>query len=186
MIPKLATRQSASAAMALAHHRPIIPPRSTYQDDHELSLRQRTSNILLRSLFYVKRTKIAAPRTWYNVVPADGFILDLEDAVPYDKKLETRAQVSNVLEQLPEHELPHILVRVNCLHDDHPDADWRQDIENTVHRRLLAYIVPKTRHPDEIREVSEYLRKCERDFGLPVGHHKVSLFTLLHENSPKL
>lgn len=136
-------------------------------------LRGRTSNILLRSLFYVKRSKISVIDRWYPMVPTDGFILDLEDAVPYEKKLETRRHVAGALNLIPPSDFPHILVRMNCLSDDHPDAHWKDDIEQTAHRRLLAYIIPKVRHPEEVQEVSAYLNHCESAMRLPFGHHKV-------------
>jgi hypothetical protein len=68
---------------------------------------------VLRSLFYVKKSKvknlhiagnrfqITTPECWLGMVKADAFILDLEDSVALDEKTKIRAQIANILSTLP-------------------------------------------------------------------------------------
>lgn len=57
---------------------------------------QQKPSFVLRSLFYVKQSKVLKPEQWFRKVPADAFVLDLEDSVPACKKEQARQNIFEV------------------------------------------------------------------------------------------
>ena len=97
-------------------------------------------------------------------LPADGLILDLEDAVAPDRKAAARPIVLRWLETL----------------DFGPRARWvrmnplatglgRADLEETIAGRPDGYIVPKPCHAGDVREIAQLLDGLERRHGIPNG-----------------
>jgi len=95
---------------------------------------------------------------------ADGLILDLEDAVPPDRKAATRPIVRRWLETL----------------DFGPGERWirmnpvatglgRADLEETIGGRPDGYVVPKPRHARDVVEVAQLLDGLERRHGISQG-----------------
>src|SRR5437016_3727179 len=95
---------------------------------------------------------------------ADGLILDLEDAVPPDRKAATRPIVRRWLETL----------------DFGPGERWirmnpvatglgRADLEETIGGRPDGYVVPKPRHARDAGEVAQLLDGLERRHGISQG-----------------
>src|SRR5205823_4466348 len=82
-------------------------------------------------------------------LPADGLILDLEDAVPPDRKAATRPLVRDWLHRR-EFGGRERWVRMNPI--------WgplgRADLEETIAARPDGYVVPKPRHAGDVREVA--------------------------------
>ena len=97
-------------------------------------------------------------------LPADGLILDLEDAVTPDRKAVTRPIVRRWLETL----------------DFGPRERWirmnpvgtglgRADVAETLAGRPDGYVVPKPRHAGDVVEVAQLLDGLERRHGIAHG-----------------
>src|SRR6266536_6520676 len=82
-------------------------------------------------------------------LPADGLILDLEDAVPPDRKTATRPIVRGWLERL-DFRGQERWVRMNPI----ATGLGRADLEETILGRPHGYVVPKPRHAGDVREIA--------------------------------
>lgn len=111
----------------------------------------------------VMETPILDERKWAKVpqIPADAFLLDLEDSAPVAHKETARERVVDVMRQ-PEHlggRLP--LPRVNDL-----STPWgRADLEAVAAAGAGAVVYPKVRSARELREAQAVLRAggCDPD-----------------------
>jgi len=97
-------------------------------------------------------------------LPADGLILDLEDAVPPDRKVATRQIVRGWLATL-DFGSRERWVRMNPV----ATGLGRADLEETIVGRPDGYVVPKPRHAGDIREVAHLLDRLEHRHGIPNG-----------------
>ena len=95
---------------------------------------------------------------------ADGLILDLEDAVPPDRKAATRPIVRGWLETL-DFGARERWIRMNPL----ATGLGRADLEETIAGRPDGYVVPKPGHAADIVEVAQLLDGLERRHGIPHG-----------------
>ena len=100
--------------------------------------------------------------------PADGLILDLEDAVTPDKKAATRPIVRRWLETL-DFGGKERWVRMNPIFTDHAEAD----IEETIAGRPDGYVVPKPNRAEDIRRVVAIIERLEERHHLPFGSTKL-------------
>lgn len=103
-------------------------------------------------------------------LPADGLILDLEDAVTPDRKAETRPVVRRWLAER-EFGARERWVRMNPL----ATGLGRADLEDTIGGRPDGYVVPKPRHAGDIREIAQILDGLEHRHGLPPGATRLVL-----------
>jgi citrate lyase subunit beta / citryl-CoA lyase len=97
-------------------------------------------------------------------LPADGLILDLEDAVAPDLKAATRPVVARWLTDL-DFGGRERWVRMNPIASGLGVAD----LEVTLGGRPDGYVVPKPRHAGDIREIAQTLDRLEHRHGLPNG-----------------
>jgi citrate lyase beta subunit len=97
-------------------------------------------------------------------LPADGLILDLEDAVTPDKKAATRPVVRRWLETL-DFGGRERWVRMNPIFTEHGEAD----IEATLPGRPDGYVMPKPRRAEDVRRVVAIIERLEQRHGLPFG-----------------
>jgi citrate lyase beta subunit len=103
-------------------------------------------------------------------LPADGLILDLEDAVAPDLKAATRPIVRGWLESL-DFGPRERWVRMNPL----ATGFGRADLEETIAGRPDGYVVPKPRHAGDVREVAQLLDGLEHRHDIPNGTTKLLL-----------
>ena len=89
-------------------------------------------------------------------LPADGLILDLEDAVAPDLKAQTRPIVRRWLTDL-DFGPRERWVRMNPIATGLGVAD----LEETIAGRPEGYVVPKPRHAGDVREISQILDGLE-------------------------
>jgi citrate lyase subunit beta/citryl-CoA lyase len=95
-------------------------------------------------------------------LPADGVILDLEDAVAISEKVATRPTVT---EAFGKPRAGKLYVRVNAM-----STDWCYgDIVAVVQNGLDGIILPKVEHAHELRTADWLIGNLERERGLPVG-----------------
>ena len=97
-------------------------------------------------------------------LPADGLILDLEDAVAPDLKEATRPIVTRWLTEL-DFGGRERWVRMNPLDTGLGVAD----LEVTLAGRPDGYIVPKPRHAADVHAIAEVLDRLEPKHGISVG-----------------
>jgi citrate lyase subunit beta / citryl-CoA lyase len=103
-------------------------------------------------------------------LPADGLILDLEDAVAPDRKAETRPIVTRWLTEL-DFGGRERWVRMNPIASGLGVAD----LEATMAGRPEGYVVPKPRHAGDVREIARHLDRLEHHHGLPQGSTRLVL-----------
>jgi citrate lyase subunit beta/citryl-CoA lyase len=103
-------------------------------------------------------------------LPADGLILDLEDAVAPDLKAATRPIVRGWLESL-EFGGRERWIRMNPL----ATGLGRADLEETIAGRPDGYVVPKPRHAGDVREIAQILDGLEHRHGIAHGTTKLLL-----------
>lgn len=96
-------------------------------------------------------------------LPADGLILDLEDAVPPDRKAATRPIVREWLAR--DFGSRERWIRMNPISTDLA----RDDLAETIAGRPDGYVVPKPRHAGDIREIAQILDGLEHRHGLAAG-----------------
>lgn len=93
---------------------------------------------------------------------ADAIIIDLEDAVPFSQKAQTRPMVR---EKVLEYPHKRIVVRINAL----DTVFFADDLEEIVVPGLQCLIVPKIEDPEHIRLVHEALSDEEKKKGMERG-----------------
>jgi len=103
-------------------------------------------------------------------LPADGLILDLEDAVPPDRKVATRPVVRDWL-STREFGARERWVRMNPIWGPLGAAD----LAETIVARPDGYVVPKPRHAGDVREIAQALDRLEQRHGIPHGSTRLTL-----------
>jgi citrate lyase beta subunit len=103
-------------------------------------------------------------------LPADGLILDLEDAVTPSRKAETRPIVRRWLETL-DFGGRERWVRMNPIWGEWGEAD----LAETLPGRPDGYVVPKPRRADDIRRIVAALERLEERHGAPFGSTRLVL-----------
>ena len=96
-------------------------------------------------------------------LPADGLILDLEDAVPPERKTETRPIVRDWLKR--DFGGRERWIRMNPIATEL----GRADLAETITGRPDGYVVPKPRHAGDVREIAQLLDGLEHRHGIPAG-----------------
>jgi citrate lyase subunit beta/citryl-CoA lyase len=100
-------------------------------------------------------------------LPADGLILDLEDAVPPERKAATRPIVREWLGR--DFGGRERWVRMNPISTDLA----RADLAETIAGRPDGYVVPKPRHAADVREIAQLLDGLEHRHGIPPGRTRL-------------
>ena len=103
-------------------------------------------------------------------LPADGLILDLEDAVTPDRKAATRPIVRRWLETL-DFGGRERWIRMNPIFTEHAEAD----LAETIAGRPDGYVMPKPRRAEDVRRVTDRLDALEQKHGLPFGSTRLVL-----------
>jgi citrate lyase subunit beta/citryl-CoA lyase len=94
---------------------------------------------------------------------ADGIVLDLEDALPWDEKPAARDGLAEAVAQVGQAGAA-VMVRVN-----HGIRALARDLESAVIAGVAALVLPKVESADWVVEVAEAVAELERERGLPEG-----------------
>lgn len=94
---------------------------------------------------------------------ADGVILDLEDSVPSDQKIDARRQLPDSVISVG-CQGGSVLVRVN-----HDLCTLAADLEAAIIPGVDALVLPKVESGDWVTEVAEAVTRLEKDRGIPLG-----------------
>jgi citrate lyase subunit beta/citryl-CoA lyase len=97
-------------------------------------------------------------------LPADGLILDLEDAVPPDRKVATRPIVARWLTEL-DFGGRERWIRMNPL----ATGLGQGDLEETIAARPDGYVVPKPNRAADVRDIAQLLDRLEPRHGIAHG-----------------
>jgi citrate lyase beta subunit len=103
-------------------------------------------------------------------LPADGLILDLEDAVAPDRKAATRGVVRECLAR-NDFGGRERWVRMNPIATGLGEAD----LEETIAGRPDGYVVPKPGRAADIREIARILDRLEQQHGIPNGATRLTV-----------
>jgi citrate lyase subunit beta/citryl-CoA lyase len=101
---------------------------------------------------------------------ADVVIIDLEDAVPYSQKKETRPVVR---EKILDYQERPVLVRINALDTEF----FQEDLDAVVVKGLSCVMVPKVEAAAQILEINRGLLEVEAKKGMRPG--SVSIIPLI-------
>ena len=88
----------------------------------------------------------------------DGIILDLEDAVAPDKKVEARFLVRNALRSIDFYGAER-MVRIN------QGERGLEDLEYVIPHNVNLILLPKCEHPEQVLEVNKKIQEVTRDKG---------------------
>jgi citrate lyase subunit beta / citryl-CoA lyase len=99
---------------------------------------------------------------------SDAIVLDLEDAVPHNRKEEARCKIKNVLETEVEDNRP-LFVRINPLESGHT----LKDLDVVAHKNLDGFVYPMVRTEDDIKVFDAQLTLKEKLLGLDRNHFKI-------------
>jgi len=95
---------------------------------------------------------------------ADAYILDLEDSVPLEQKLEARKCVIPAAKTVSQQGAA-ALVRINL------DSRFAMDdIESAIDESVKAIVIPKVESAAQVRLFSERITELEKERALPEGH----------------
>lgn len=103
-------------------------------------------------------------------LPADGLILDLEDAVPPDRKVATRPIVARWLRELPFGGRER-WIRMNPL----ATLLGQGDLEETIAARPDGYVVPKPNRAADVHDIAQLLDRLEHQHGIANGSTRLLL-----------
>ena len=111
--------------------------------------------LVARSWFFPKKTRAAIEKT--RTLGADVVVLDLEDSVAAEEKSEIRKLYVRALEDGVLTGMP-VFIRISDL-----DAtnDVEEDIRALTRPGIAGFILPKVKHPDQVRLVDDMLTKVE-------------------------
>lgn len=115
-----------------------------------------------RSVLYMPGSNARALQK-ARAVPADSLILDLEDSVPPDMKVEARRQVADAVQQ-GGYGYREVVVRVNSL-----ETPWgHDDLAAMATCGADAIVFPKVESPDQVRAAAAAMEEAGAPSELPL------------------
>ena len=120
-----------------------------------------------RSWFFPKKTRAGIEKT--RTLGADAVVLDLEDSVAAEEKSSIRKEYVRALDDGVLAGM-HVFVRVSDLDATH---EVEEDIRALTRPGITGFLLPKLKHPDQVRQVDEILTKVEKEFDFEQGASKL-------------
>lgn len=105
---------------------------------------------------------------------ADVIVLDLEDSIPADQKIESRSMLDNAI-AVAGRSTAQLMVRVN----NEPSL-LEADVEAAVSKRLDALFIPKVESAHQLVKLDQLTKEIEAEKGIQIGKIKFSI----HIESP--
>ena len=130
------------------------------------------SPFFARSWFLCEKTRNGLEKA--SALSADVVILDLEDTVASQEKSTVRSEYNRALNDgvfLSK----RVFVRVDCITTAAEEV--REDLKTFTRPEVAGFILPKLKHPDQVREVDELLTSIERERNLQ--HNLTKLVPML-------
>jgi citrate lyase subunit beta / citryl-CoA lyase len=134
---------------------------------HRPKLKTSSETYLLRSVFFVPG-HIQKYLDKALDLEADALILDLEDAVPLNKKKEARENIKAILEG-GKLRNKQIIIRINEL----DSGMLIDDLESVLHFDVLGIMPSKVYSHQDMAFYDEILKQYEFKLGLELGHFKM-------------
>lgn len=111
---------------------------------------------MMRSMLFTPALQVERAMKAWKYSP-DAIILDLEDSIAEEKKLEARQCAVSVISQT---EQPWY-IRINSLET----SLWLKDLEAVLHPNLHGILIPKVENADMLKELDAVIARFERDAG---------------------
>ncbi|CAH1252693.1 CLYBL [Branchiostoma lanceolatum] len=166
LIPRLMQQNSLRKMMLMASH-------STTPSSGCLSTRRGRSSVaspLMRSVLFLKGKSSESLYSFSGEARADAYVMDLEDAVPKEKK-DSALRVYAVTLESGVFWDKTVYVRLSDINDE---ARLQMEIDALCHPDLTGFILPKVASSDDIKKTDEILSKLEKKNNLPPGHCKIA------------
>jgi len=113
-----------------------------------------------KSWFFPKKTRKALEKTKY--LGADVVVLDLEDSVAEGEKFKVREEYTRALDD-GAFSGQRVFVRVSDLESP---AEVEEDLRALCRPEIFGFLLPKVRHPDQVRQIDAILTSVEKRNGL--------------------
>ena len=110
-----------------------------------------------RSWFFPKKTRAGIEKT--RTLGADAVVLDLEDSVAAEEKSAIRSEYIRALDDGVLSGM-NVFVRVSDLD---ATADVEEDIRALTRPGITGFLLPKVKHPEQVRRVDEILTTVEKE-----------------------
>jgi citrate lyase subunit beta/citryl-CoA lyase len=122
---------------------------------------KRRPKMILRSFLFVPGNRIDRIEKAF-ASPADGVIIDLEDAVAPSEKESVRKQIGSFLENVNR---KNIFIRVNGA----KTRFFSGDLEMVTQASVQGVVIPKSEDPEALRKTDQKLAEFENQRSLPGG-----------------
>lgn len=125
---------------------------------------------IFRSLLFIPSNNIKILNK-INTLQPDGFILDLEDSVPFNQKIQARKNIRDKLEELDFNNKLKIFIRTNNL----DTKFFQKDIEGTINTKIMGYMIPKFEDFNKLNVAIDFITMSEKRKNIPIGENKLIL-----------
>ena len=123
--------------------------------------------LFARSWFFPKKTRNGLEKA--DTLGADVVVLDLEDSVATQEKSLVWNEYARALNDgVFKH--ARIFVRVSDLSEK---EDVKEDLKTLTRPEVSGFMLPKVKHPDQVREIDELLTTIERERNLQLKSTKL-------------
>lgn len=127
-------------------------------------------SFFLRSFLFIP-SNIKKILDKFDTLKPDAFVLDLEDGVPKDQKIQARENIKNKLEKIDLSSTPKLFIRINSL-----DTEYvHKDIEETINPKIFGYMIPKFEDFQKLQKVMNFILEQEREKNIKFGKIKLIL-----------
>ncbi|CAH1252687.1 CLYBL [Branchiostoma lanceolatum] len=130
--------------------------------------RSSVASPLMRSVLFLKNSPECLQS--FSEARADAYIMDLEDAVPKDKKDPALKLYADTLKS-GIFRGKTVYVRLSDINDE---AKLQKEVDALCHPDLTGFIVPKVTSCDDIKKTDDILSELEKKNNLLPGHCKIA------------
>jgi citrate lyase subunit beta/citryl-CoA lyase len=122
---------------------------------------------LTRTMLYIPGNNPAMVQNG-GAYGADAIVLDLEDAVAVNRKIDARVLVRNIMNFVNFGDV-EVTVRINGL-----DTEFAiDDLKEIVPQKPDAIRIPKINSADDVKKIDQIITEIEKEHGIKVGSTKI-------------